>query len=109
MKIVPFLSIAFAFSLILFPFPAYAADNSDADMLQKAQKLNMTLPEKGNAILGSQDSMVEMVDWLLECSRTLIIFFNDTMNVFGLSNTSYVKDMNKAFDIVMKNPPSIKP
>ncbi|MDD1693672.1 MAG: hypothetical protein LUQ71_03010 [Methanoregula sp.] len=107
MKIILFLSIAFAVSVLFLLTPVHAADNPDNDMLKNARNLNMTVPEKGNAVLGTRESMTEMLDWLNACSRVLITFFNDTMNLLGLSNTSYVKDMNKAFDTVMKSPPSI--
>jgi hypothetical protein len=107
MKKLTLLSIIFVVSLLFLLSPVHAADPSDADMLKKAQNLNMTVPEKGNAVLGSQESMTDMVDWLNACSRALITFFNDTMNLLGLSDTSYVRDMNKAFDSVMVNPPAV--
>jgi hypothetical protein len=95
-------------SALLFSVPAQAADKSETELLKNAQNLSMTVPTMGNATLGSQESMSRMLDWLNATSRVLITFFNDTMDLLGLSNTSYVKDMNKAFAPVMENPPSIK-
>ncbi len=93
--------------LLLLP-PVFAANNADDEMLRKANNLKLDVPEKGNSVLGTQGSMFEMCDWLMDCSRALITFFNDTMDMLGLSDTPYVKNMNKAFDIVMKDPPSVK-
>lgn len=109
MKTIQLLSILLVLVFFAGAVPAAAAEPSADDMMQEAQKLNMSVPEKGNSPLGSQESMAEMVDWLMECSRALISFFNDTMHMLGLSDTSYVSDMNDAFDVVMKETPTIRP
>ncbi|AGB02100.1 hypothetical protein [Methanoregula formicica] len=103
----PVLLIVFVVVPVFFLSPVQAADLSEDELLRNAQNLSLEVPEKGTALLGSQESMGEMVEWLNACSRALIGFFNDTMNLLGLSNTSYVKDMNKAFEPVLKNPPAI--
>jgi hypothetical protein len=95
-------------SALLFSAPAQAADKSEDELLRNAQNLSLTVPTMGNATLGSQESMSQMLDWLNATSRVLITFFNDTMDLLGLSNTSYVKDMNKAFAPVLENPPAIR-
>ena len=81
---------------------------SEDEMLRNAQNLSLSVPPTGTAPLGSQESMGEMVEWLNACSQALIGFFNDTMNLLGLSNTSYVKDMNKVFEPVLESPPAIQ-
>jgi len=103
----PVLLVVFVVASVLFLSPVQAADLSEDELLRNAQNLSLEVPEKGTAPLGSQESMVEMVEWLNATSRALIGFFNDTMNLLGLSNTSYVKDMNKVFEPVLKNPPAI--
>ena len=95
-------------SAFFLPAPVLAADKSDEELLKNARNLSLSVPPTGTAPLGSQESMMEMVEWLNATSRALITFFNDTMNLLGLSNTSYVKDMNKAFEPVLENPPAIK-
>ena len=102
------LLLSLVLSAIVFPAHALAADAAEDEMLKNAQNLSMTVPTMGTAPPGSQESMTQMLDWLNATSRALITFFNDTMDLLGLSNTSYVKDMNKVFAPVMKNPPSIK-
>jgi len=107
MNLLQLLAAALLLAALVFPAPALAADTSGDDLLKDAQNLSMTVPTMGNAPLGSQESMTQMLDWLNATSRVLITFFNDTMDLLGLSNTSYVKDMNKAFAPVLENPPSI--
>jgi hypothetical protein len=109
MEFIQSLSIVLVFAFFAGAVPAVAAEPSADEMMREAQKLNMSVPEKGNSPLGTQESMAEMVDWLMECSRALIGFFNDTMRMLGLSDTSYVSDMNDAFDVVMKETPTIRP
>ncbi|HEX3002407.1 MAG TPA: hypothetical protein VHN82_08605 [Methanoregula sp.] len=104
----PVLSVVFVVAVILFFSPVQAADLSEDELLRNAQNLSLKVPEKGTAPLGSQESMVQMMEWLNATSRTLAGFFNETMNMFGLSNTSYVKDMNKAFDPLLTDPPAIR-
>lgn len=104
----PVLLVVFVVASVFLLSPVQAADMSEDEMLRNAQNLSLAVPPTGTAPLGSQESMVEMVEWLNAASRALIGFFNDTMNLLGLSNTSYVKDMNKAFDPVLKNPPAIR-
>ncbi|MDD5142973.1 hypothetical protein [Methanoregula sp.] len=103
----PLILIVFVVATILFLTPVQAADPSGDEMLVQAQNLSLEVPPMGAALPGSQESMVEMVGWLNSCSRALVGFFNDTMDLLGLSNTSYVKDMNKAFEPVLNNPPAI--
>jgi len=102
------LATALLLAALVVPGPALAADTSGDELLKNAQNLSMTVPTMGNAPLGSQESMTEMLDWLNATSRVLITFFNNVMDLFGLSNTSYVKDMNKAFAPVLENPPAIR-
>ncbi len=100
--------VSLLLAALLLSAPAQAADKSETELLRNAQNLSMTVPPMGNATLGSQESMTQMLDWLNATSRVLITFFNDTMDLLGLSNTSYVKDMNKAFAPVLENPPAIR-
>ncbi len=109
MKTIQLLSIVLVIAFFAGAVPAVAAGPSADEMMREAQKLNMSVPEKGNSPLGTQESMAEMVNWLIGCSRALITFFNDTMHMLGLSDTSYVSDMNDAFDVVMKETPTIRP
>jgi hypothetical protein len=104
----PVILFVFVVATVLFLSPVQAADLSEEELLRNAENLSLEVPDKGTAPLGSQESMVEMVEWLNACSRALIGFFNDTMNLLGLSNTSYVKDMNKVFDPMLKDPPAIR-
>ena len=107
MNFLQLLAITILLSALVIPHTAIAADKSDDVILKNAQGLNMTVPAMGTAPLGSQESMTEMLDWLSATSRVLITFFNDVMDLLGLSNTSYVKDMNRAFAPVLENLPSI--
>lgn len=100
--------IVFIVAAVLVLSPVQAADLSEEEVLKNAQNLSLSVPPTGTAPLGSQESMVEMVEWLNATSRALITFFNDTMNLLGLSNTSYVKDMNRVFEPVLENPPAIR-
>jgi hypothetical protein len=107
MNFLQLLAAILLLSALVFHAPTKAADPSEQEILKNAQNLSLTVPPTGTAPLGSQESMTEMLDWLNATSRALITFFNDTMDLLGLSNTSYVKDMNKAFAPVLENPPAI--
>lgn len=45
------------------------------------------------APLGTTDSMAQFVNWLCELVKELIEIFTSAMDLIGLSNESYVKDM----------------
>ena len=78
--------------------PVCAEDPDYEDMLKKAQNLNITVPEKGTALMGTKESMMEYLDWLNACSDAMITFIDDVMGVFGVQNTSYAQDMKKTLE-----------
>ncbi|MDP2796310.1 MAG: hypothetical protein Q8N94_02210 [Methanoregula sp.] len=85
--------------LCVLVLPAGAAEDPHYDdMLKKARNLNVTLPEKGTALLGSKESMTEMVDWLNACTDAMITFVNAVMDVFGAGNTSFAQNMKKTLE-----------
>ena len=96
MRIVPILLLILLISAIVLPVAA--EDPNYEDMLKKAQKLNITVPEKGTALMGTKESMTEYLDWLNTCSDAMITFIDDVMNVFGVGNTSYAQDMKKTLE-----------
>ena len=96
MKIIPILLLILLISAIVLP--AGAEDPNYEDMLKKAQNLNVTVPEKGNALMGTKESMTEYLDWLNACSDAMITFIDDVMDVFGVGNTSYVQEMKKTLE-----------
>jgi hypothetical protein len=96
MRIIPVLLFILLLGAIVLP--AGAEDTSYDDMLKNAENLNITVPEKGTALLGSQESMTEMVDWLNACTYTMITFVNDVMNVFGVGNTPYAQNMKETLE-----------
>jgi len=49
--------------------------------------------EYPSAPLGSADSMMQFVEWLVELGRELIGIFTSAMDLLGLSNETYVGDM----------------
>jgi len=96
MRIVPILLLILLISAIVLPV---AAENPNyEDILKKAQNLNITVPEKGTALMGTKESMTEYLDWLNASSDALITFIDDVMNLFGVGNTSYAQDMKKTLE-----------
>jgi hypothetical protein len=93
MRIMP-LVILLLISAVLV-VPCSVAGSTDDEMLKKSQNLNVTVPQKGNAVLGTQYSMTQMTDWLNACSDAIISFVNDVMNMLGVGNTTYTHDMTK--------------
>ena len=78
MRIIPILLLILLISAIVLPV---AAEDSDYDdMLNKTQKLNIIVPEKGTAVMGTKESMLEYVDWLNASSDALNAFFDKIMN-----------------------------
>ncbi len=77
--------------------PACSAGSMDDALLTDARNLNLTVPPTGSAPLGTLESMDEMTGWLNACSRALVAFFNDVMNLLGLGNETYLRDMNAGF------------
>jgi len=93
MRIIPILLLILLISAIVLPV---AAEDSDYDdMLNKTQKLNIIVPEKGTAVMGTKESMLEYVDWLNASSDALNAFFDKIMNMFGLGNTTYAQEMKE--------------
>jgi hypothetical protein len=39
--------------------------------------------------------MTEMIDWLNDCSESLLLLFTDIMDIFGISNAPYVQNLSK--------------
>jgi len=96
MRIIPILLLMLLISAIVLPV---CAEDPDYDeMLKKAQNLNVTVPEKGTALMGTKESMMEYLDWLNACSDAMITFIDDVMGVFGVQNTSYAQDMKKTLE-----------
>lgn len=104
MNTLPLLLFSLIIGALVLPISAAAAQPPDADLLNKTQNLNLILPEKGTALLGTKESMTEMTDWLIACSYNLIRFFNDTMSVLGIDNTSYTQNMTKTLQNGMNIP-----
>jgi hypothetical protein len=104
MNILPLLLFSLIIGALVLPISAAAAQPPDEDLLNKTENLNLFLPEKGTALLGTKESMTEMTDWLTACSYTLIRFFNDTMSVLGIDNTSYAQNMTKTLQNGMNIP-----
>lgn len=96
MRILPFFFILFI-SVVLI-VPVSAAGSADDDMVTKAKNLNVTVPQKGTALLGTQESMTEMIDWLNACVDAILSLFRDVMNMLGLGNTTYTQDMIKTLE-----------
>ncbi len=83
--------IAIALFFLMVMEPAAAAQ--DDDILTQVSNLSLSVPEKGNAPLGSQESMTQMLDWLNETATVLLSFFQGIMDILGLGNMSYTKQM----------------
>ncbi|HIJ06167.1 MAG: Uncharacterized protein XE11_1617 [Methanomicrobiales archaeon 53_19] len=54
--------------------------------------------EYPTAPLGSADSMMQFVEWLVELGRELIGIFTSAMDLLGLSNETHVGDMLTTLD-----------
>ncbi|MDG6249628.1 hypothetical protein [Methanocalculus sp.] len=54
--------------------------------------------EYPTAPLGSADSMMQFVEWLVELANELIWIFTGAMDLIGLSNETYVGDMVATLD-----------
>lgn len=93
MKIFPLLLSLLLFSAIVLPTAAEDADYDD--LLKKTQNLNVTVPEKGTALLGTKESMTDYLDWLNASAYAMITFVDNVLDAFGLSNTSYAQDLTK--------------
>lgn len=96
MKIFPLLLFILLISAIILP--AGAEDPDYDDMLKKTENLNITVPEKGTALLGTKESMTQYLDWMNASTEALITFVNNVLDVFGLGNTSYAQDMKKTLE-----------
>lgn len=96
MKFFPLLMFILLISAIVLP--AGAEDPNYDDMLKKTQNLNVTVPEKGTALLGTKESMTQYLDWMNASTEALITFVNNVLDVFGLGNTSYAQDMKKTLE-----------
>jgi hypothetical protein len=95
-KIFPLLLIILLISAIVLP--AGAEDPDYDNMLKKTQSLNITVPEKGTAVLGSKESMTQYIYWMNDSTDALFNLVNNVFDVFGLGNTSYAQDMKKALE-----------
>ena len=96
MRILPLIFIVFI--SVVLAVPAIAAGSADDDMVKKAQNLNVTVPQKGTALLGTQESMMQMTDWLNACVDAILSVVHDVMNGLGISNTTYAQDMTKTLE-----------
>lgn len=96
MKLFPLFILLLISSFLILP--AVAAGSADEDMLKKAQNLNITVPQKGDAMLGTQESMTQMVDWLNACVEAIMSFVNDVMKMLGISDTTYAHDLTKTLE-----------
>lgn len=96
MRILPLVFILFI-SVVLI-VPVSAAGSADDDMVKKAKNLNVTVPQKGTALLGTQESMKEMIDWLNACVDAILSLSRDMMNLLGIGNTTYAQDMTKTLE-----------
>ena len=54
--------------------------------------------EYPTAPLGSADSMIQFVEWLVELANQLIQIFKSAMDLLGLSNETYVGEMLRNLD-----------
>ena len=93
MRILPLVFIVFI--SVVLAVPATAAGSADDNMVKKAQNLNVTVPQKGTALLGTQESMMQMTDWLNACVDAILSLVHDVMKMLGISNTTYTQDMTK--------------
>jgi hypothetical protein len=93
MRVMTLLLLTFLFCVMVLP-----AGAAEDDLLKKVQNLNITVPQKGTALPGTKESMTQMADWLNACSNAIITFFEDVMDVFGIRNTDYAKDMIKTLE-----------
>ena len=96
MKIFPLLLFILLISAIVLP--AGAEDPNYDDMLKKTENLNITVPEKGTALLGTKESMTQYLDWMNASTEAMITFVNNVLDVFGLGNTSYAQDLKKTLE-----------
>lgn len=96
MRLIPILLLTSLISAIVLPVGA--EDTNYDDLLKKVQGLNVTVPEKGTALLGSKESMDEYLDWLDALTSAIITFVNDVMNVFGVGDTPYAQNMTKILE-----------
>jgi len=96
MKILPLVILLLISSFLILL--AAAAGSADEDMLKKAQNLNVTVPQKGDAMLKTQESTTQMADWLNACVEAIMSFVNDVMKVLGISDTTYSHDLTKTLE-----------
>jgi len=93
LRIFPLLLFILLISAIVLP--AGAEDPNYDDILKKTRNLNITVPEKGTALLGTKESMTNYLDWLNASAEAMITFVDHVLDAFGLSNTSYAQDLMK--------------
>ncbi|WAC04433.1 MAG: hypothetical protein OS112_08150 [Methanoregula sp.] len=86
------------FIFVVLTVPTSAAGSADDDIINKAQSLNVTVPQKGTALPGTKESMTEMMEWLNACVDAILSLVHDVMNVLGISNTTYAQDMTKTLE-----------
>jgi len=96
MKLLPLFILLLITSFLILP--AAAAGSTEEDMLKKAQNLDVTVPQKGDAMLGTQGSMTQIVDWLNACVEAIMSFVNDVMKMLGISDTTYAHDLTKTLE-----------
>lgn len=95
-RIVPIL-IFLGLLVSIIALPA-AAQDGGTDLLKQAKSINATVPQKGDAALGTPQSMTEMTDWLNQCSSALLGIFKDIMNLFGLGSMDYTQKMSSTLE-----------
>lgn len=96
MKLLPLFILLLISSFLILP--AVAAGSADEDILKKAQNLNITVPQKGDAMPGTEESMTQVVDWLNACVEAIMSFVNDVMKMPGISDTTYSHDLTKTLE-----------
>ena len=96
MRILPLLLLLLLLNALALP--VLAAESTEQDMLKKATNVSVTVPPTGTAAVGSVQSMSEMLDWMDSSSNALVTLIDNIMGVFGLSSTSYAKDMSQELE-----------
>ena len=92
---IPALALVF---LILAPFFVPVAAAQGDDLLGNISKITLPFPTKENAPLRSKESMTEMLNWLNALSRSLFTFYQNLINVLGLGDTDYAKQMTQSLE-----------
>jgi hypothetical protein len=73
-------------------------ESKPASFFLKARNLNVTVPKQGTALLGTQESMTQMTDWLNACVDSILPLGHDVINELGISNTTYAQDMTRTLE-----------